>query len=79
MDTARPHCPLGLRFDQWFMEVDRAKRLENQRRLRELVRHRSSEVRVFCAHDPVEMEMLSARAVPVPAPFPTPSPAPVAG
>lgn len=52
MDAARPHCTPGLRFYQWFMEVDRDKRLKNQERLRQLVKEHGSEVQVFCAHDP---------------------------
>ena len=60
MDVARTRCPAGLRFYQWFMEVDREKRLMNQQRLRELVRDRGREVQVFCAHDIVEFERMKA-------------------
>jgi glyoxylase-like metal-dependent hydrolase (beta-lactamase superfamily II) len=63
MNPRRPHCTPGLRAYQAPMEQDRAARLANQRRLRELVeRHAPDEVRVFCAHDAVEFEYLAAEA-----------------
>ena len=58
MDVGRPHSTPGLRFYQWFMEVDREKRLMNQDRLRELVRSHGRDVQVFCAHDIVELERM---------------------
>ena len=67
MNVERPRCPAGLRAYQWFMEVDREKRLANQQRLRELVRDQGREVQVFCAHDIVEFERMqrSSAAAPV--------------
>jgi glyoxylase-like metal-dependent hydrolase (beta-lactamase superfamily II) len=59
MDPIKPHCPPGLRLYQTFMEQDRAARLENQARLRELSRSFSDQVRVFCAHDEAEFAALS--------------------
>jgi glyoxylase-like metal-dependent hydrolase (beta-lactamase superfamily II) len=59
MDPDRPHCPPGLRGYQRMMEVDRAARLANQRRLRELVRAERDRVRVICGHDKVELERCS--------------------
>ena len=59
MDPRGYRCTPGLRFYQWFMETDRRLRLENQRRLRDLVRDHGQAVRVFCAHDAVEFEQLS--------------------
>jgi glyoxylase-like metal-dependent hydrolase (beta-lactamase superfamily II) len=56
MDTERPRCTPGLRFYQWMMEKDRAQRLHNQQRLRDLVRTRSAEVEIFCSHDMAEFE-----------------------
>ncbi|HYH23275.1 MAG TPA: MBL fold metallo-hydrolase [Azospirillum sp.] len=56
MDPARPHCPPGLRAYQRMMEVDRAARLANQDRLRDLVRQHAGAVRVVCSHDKVELE-----------------------
>ena len=52
-------CPPGLRGYQKLMEVDRAARLANQRRLRELGRDHGDEIRIFCAHDAVEFELLA--------------------
>lgn len=52
-------CPPGLRGYQRLMEVDRAARLENQRRLRALSIDHASEVRMFCAHDSVEFSLLA--------------------
>jgi glyoxylase-like metal-dependent hydrolase (beta-lactamase superfamily II) len=62
MDVQRPHCTPGLRFYQWMMEKDRTSRLENQARLRALVRAKGSQVEVFCGHDPVEFERMTGRA-----------------
>lgn len=56
MDAKRPRCTPGLRAYQRLMEMDRRLRLTNQERLRQLVRERSREVRVFCAHDAVELD-----------------------
>jgi glyoxylase-like metal-dependent hydrolase (beta-lactamase superfamily II) len=50
-----PHCPPGLRAFQRAMSDDNAARVANQERLRELARQHSDEVRLFCAHDPVEL------------------------
>lgn len=55
-DARAPSCPVGLRAYQTMMEVDRAARLANQRRLRALVHEHSGVVRVICAHDPVEFD-----------------------
>jgi glyoxylase-like metal-dependent hydrolase (beta-lactamase superfamily II) len=54
-----PNCPIGLRFYQWLMEEDRILRLQNQERLRGLVRDHSEELRIFSAHDAVEFDMLA--------------------
>lgn len=56
VDPVHTGCPLGLRAYQRMMEVNRSARLDNQRRLRELVRAQGEAVRVMCAHDPVEFE-----------------------
>jgi glyoxylase-like metal-dependent hydrolase (beta-lactamase superfamily II) len=55
MNPDRPWCTPGLRGYQRLMEMDRAARLRNQSRLRRLVREHGAAVRVFCAHDPVEL------------------------
>lgn len=62
MDPDDPTCPAGLRAYQAMMEVDRAARLANQARLRELVRLHSDEVEVLCSHDPVEFDAWVARS-----------------
>lgn len=65
MDPDDPRCPPGLRLYQWLMEKDRAKRLENQRRLRSLQREASG-VSLFCAHDVTEFERLAGRSAELP-------------
>lgn len=55
-------CPPGMRAYQRLMEVDRAARLGNQARLRDLQREHGSEVRIFSAHDAVEFDLLSEAA-----------------
>lgn len=54
-------CPTGLRGYQRLMEVDRKARLSNQARLRRLSLDRT-DVRIFCAHDAVEFELLASKA-----------------
>lgn len=56
MDVQRPGCPPGLRFYQWMLEHDRASRLDNQRRLRELRRAHGARVQLCCGHDTAEFE-----------------------
>lgn len=51
-------CPPGLRLFQLATGYDMKSRLANQERLRELARNRGDDVRLFCAHDPVELETL---------------------
>lgn len=53
-------CPPLLRGYQRIMEVDRQARLSNQRRLRQLSLDHAGEVRMFCAHDSVEFDLLAA-------------------
>ena len=58
-----PSCPPGLAAFQRLNSVDDARRRANQDRLRELaVRAGSDEVRMFCAHDPVELDRERASA-----------------
>ncbi|WP_374471289.1 MBL fold metallo-hydrolase [Phenylobacterium sp.] len=61
-EVRRPErrCTPGLRLYQNMMEVDRAARLENQARLRDLSLDRDARVTMICAHDVVEYE--AARA-----------------
>jgi glyoxylase-like metal-dependent hydrolase (beta-lactamase superfamily II) len=53
-------CPPGLRGYQRMMEVDRVARINNQEKLRQLSRDHGDEVRIFCAHDQVEFELLAS-------------------
>ena len=48
------------------MDKDRKKRIENQARLRELIKTHSDEVKVFCSHDALEFERLSGRSPDIP-------------
>lgn len=52
-------CPPGMRAYQDFMQVDRDARMANQRRIRELSVDQADAVRIFCAHDATEFEMLA--------------------
>lgn len=63
VDPAAPRSTPGLAFFQRLVAMDDVARRENQVRLRELVRDHGGEVRVFSAHDPVELESFQ-RAVP---------------
>jgi glyoxylase-like metal-dependent hydrolase (beta-lactamase superfamily II) len=51
-----PTCPSALRAFQSMMAADRTARLANEQRLNALARDHGDEVRIFCAHDPVELE-----------------------
>jgi glyoxylase-like metal-dependent hydrolase (beta-lactamase superfamily II) len=55
-----PSCPPGLSAFQKLMADDREARIENQGRLRELARDHGDEVRLVCAHDPVELDREAA-------------------
>lgn len=50
-----PSCPPILRGFQFVMAADNGARKRNQERLRGLARDHGEEVRLFCAHDPVEL------------------------
>ena len=58
---ADPSCTPALAAYQTLMEVDREARLYNQDRLRELANAERG-VRIFCSHDPVELEALQLQA-----------------
>ncbi len=60
MREAKRRCTPGLRGYQRLMEVDRERRLGNQERLRRLSIEHRDEVRILCAHDPVEFERCAA-------------------
>lgn len=48
-------CPFGFRVFQRLVAWENRARCENQERLRELRREHGDAVRLFCAHDPVEL------------------------
>ncbi len=56
MRSAVRRCTPGLRGYQRLMEVDAARRVENQARLRLLSVERRAEVQLVCAHDPEEFD-----------------------
>lgn len=62
-----PDCPPALRLHQTLMEKDRAQRLRNQQRLRELRRLHGDVIEITCSHDPVEFELLANRPLGTPA------------
>ncbi|MBE7479918.1 MAG: MBL fold metallo-hydrolase [Polyangiaceae bacterium] len=62
MAPDRRRCPPLLDAFQRIVEIDGQARMKNQARLRRLVRESSDEVRVFSAHDPVELERCRERA-----------------
>jgi hypothetical protein len=45
------------------MEADRDKRLQNQQRLRDLIRAHSDTMQVFCAHDATELQTMIRQRV----------------
>ncbi|HVV11681.1 MBL fold metallo-hydrolase [Amycolatopsis sp.] len=53
LDPVRPHIPPGLGIFERVVQTVSQQRLDNQQRLRELVR--DNEVDVFCAHDPMDL------------------------
>jgi glyoxylase-like metal-dependent hydrolase (beta-lactamase superfamily II) len=55
----KPHMPAGVRLFEQMVQTDRRSRLYNLERLRELKRTSGADVRLFCAHDPVEFDRLS--------------------
>jgi glyoxylase-like metal-dependent hydrolase (beta-lactamase superfamily II) len=55
VNPRRPRCTPGLRVFQNIVEVDHARRIANQGRLRELVAGHGADVAVFSAHDAVEL------------------------
>jgi glyoxylase-like metal-dependent hydrolase (beta-lactamase superfamily II) len=56
-----PECPPALRMFQSVMATDRTARLNNEQRLNRLAREHPNEVRLFCAHDPVELARAAGR------------------
>lgn len=53
-----PYCPPGLALFQSLVQINGKARLANQQRLRDLLRDNAGTVRLFSAHDPVELDQL---------------------
>ena len=60
VDVDSPRCTPALAAFQKIVAIDDGARRANQARLRELRRSHADEVRIFCAHDPHELESLRA-------------------
>jgi glyoxylase-like metal-dependent hydrolase (beta-lactamase superfamily II) len=58
VDRPVRECPPGARAYQRMMAVDHDLHLHNQDRVRDLAQDESAGVRIFCSHDPVELEAL---------------------
>lgn len=63
LDPDRRRCPPLLDLFQRIVEMDASERVRNQRRLRQLAHENPSEVRVFSAHDAVELERMQESAL----------------
>ena len=53
-----PSCPIGLKAFQSMVQINGSQRLHNQRRLRALNNEQGQGVKLFSAHDPVELRQL---------------------
>ena len=62
VNAPEPFCPAPLRLFQWAVQVNAKARVENQARLRDLVKSEGAKVQVFSAHDHVEFDRLRAAA-----------------
>ena len=66
VDQANPGwagCPPGMRIFQTINQADGGARHENQERLRELARRGGDGLRLFCSHDPVQLERAQSAAL----------------
>ena len=64
LDPDRRRCPPMLDIFQRVVEVDSRARMKNQERLRHLAHENAADVRVFSAHDPIELERFAEASVP---------------
>ncbi|MDE2421969.1 MAG: MBL fold metallo-hydrolase [Gammaproteobacteria bacterium] len=53
-----PEMPMGIRLFEQVVQTDRKKRIENLNRLQALKQSHGHEIKIFCAHDPVEFGQL---------------------
>lgn len=63
VDPVKPYCPPGLAKFEAGVQTERKPRLDNQHRLRELIREHAEEVTVFSSHSAVEFRRLSRRSI----------------
>lgn len=63
VDPTAPGAPMGLRIFERSVATDLRAVRRNHERLRSLARRRVGDLRIFCAHDPVEMELLVGRSL----------------
>ena len=75
VDPVNPRTTPGLGLFQRLAAVDDRVRRDNQRRLRSLVKAHGDEVRIFSAHDPVELEAFATDAAASESPVVAPRPA----
>ena len=75
MDPEQPWCTPGLRMYQRLMDKDHALRVANQGRVGALMPLQGVDVQVLSAHDPVEFERVTGRAVQAPVVSPVVPPA----
>ena len=61
LDPSLPRPPPLARAYQVMMQTDRAQRLHNQERLRDLARDHGREIDIFCSHDPFDLDRHAAR------------------
>ncbi len=62
VDPVAPRCTPGLALFQRLVAIDDEARRRNRDRLQALARDHGAEVRIVCAHDPVELERAQAAA-----------------
>lgn len=62
LDPARPHAPYGIALFEKRVQTLAGPRIENQQRLRELVRGHRWEVSIFCAHSSTELRASTQQA-----------------
>jgi glyoxylase-like metal-dependent hydrolase (beta-lactamase superfamily II) len=58
VDRPERECPPGARAYQRMMAMDHELHLHNQDRVRDLAHDEGAGVRIFCSHDPIELEAL---------------------
>ncbi|MGS2808878.1 MBL fold metallo-hydrolase [Nocardia sp. MW-W600-9] len=63
LDLEHPHQPPGAALFERLVQTVGPARIDNQERLRELLRGHADEVEVFCAHNAVELRALQGAAV----------------